>query len=101
METWQALHARVMDSLIRVRSENGSGAKSAVFSSGGIIAVLTAEAMKAPATGVYPIFEQVVNASITRLIYSRDNLTLSSFNEHAYLSSMGHEQEMGEVVTYR
>ena len=101
LETWQAAQQRVIDVLTEVQANNGSGCRAGVFTSGGILAILTAHAMSMPPSSVYPLFEKVINASLTRLIHNRQSLALSTFNEYSYLSAMAERGEEAEIITYR
>lgn len=87
LESWPQAEARYGDALARVRTENGSGTRAAVFTSGGVIAAVTAMVMKLGPEHVYGLFEPVINASISRYIHAGDKISLSSFNEHTYLNS--------------
>lgn len=101
LESWPEAQARVVDALNEVRADNGSGTRAAVFSSGGIIAVLAAEVLGVPASGVYALFEQVINTSITKLVHSGEQISLSSFNEHAYLQGIATAFDEEGMVTFR
>ena len=101
LESWAAAQARVREALTQVHKENGSGTTVGVFSSGGIIAIITALVLKLPASGVYPLFEKVINASITRLLHNNHSIALSSFNEHSYLQAIAKDASEAGIVTYR
>ncbi|MFT5572513.1 MAG: broad specificity phosphatase PhoE [Cryomorphaceae bacterium] len=101
LETWQTAQQRVIDVLSEVQANNGSGCRAGVFTSGGTLAILTAHAMSMQATSVYPLFEKVINCSLTRLIHNRQSLALSTFNEYSYLSAMAKPGEEAEIITYR
>ncbi len=101
LESWQQAHARVTGALQDVHQANTSGKKTAIFSSGGIIAIIAAHVLKLPSSGVYPLFEKVINCSITRLINNSNEVALSSFNEHAYLNAIAPNAEQSSVITYR
>jgi broad specificity phosphatase PhoE len=101
LETWHAAQQRVIDVLTEVQTNNGSGCRAGVFTSGGILAILTAHAMSMQASSVYPLFEKVINCSLTRLIHNRTNLALSTFNEYSYLSAMAAPNKVPEIITYR
>lgn len=98
LETWLQADARVAQALAQVHADNGSGTTAGIFSSGGIIAVLTAQLLNLPSTGVYPLFEKVINTSITRLLSNTSKVSLSTFNEYSYLTAMKHDPN---IVSYR
>ena len=101
LESWDAAQQRVLAALAEVQANNRSGQKSAVFTSGGIISIVTAHALSLPPSSVYAIFEKVINCSITRLLHNRHELALSTFNEHAFLSAIAPAGEEAQVITYR
>lgn len=101
LESWSSAHQRVTQALSEVHHQNTSGQKTAVFSSGGIIAIIAAHVLQLPASSVYPLFEKVINCSITRLINNSDSIALSSFNEHSYLNAIAPADEQDSVITYR
>ena len=84
-----------------MHQQNISGHKTAIFSSGGIIAMIAAQLLNLPSSGVYPLFEKVINCSITRLINNSDSIALSSFNEYSYLNAIAPQAEQASVITYR
>jgi broad specificity phosphatase PhoE len=100
LETWKMVQDRVNGALQEVRKRSGSGSVSAVFTSGGIIATLSAQMLKLPSHQVYSLFEKVINASITRLVYNADSISLASFNDYSYLSAQANNDETN-IVTYR
>lgn len=101
LETWQSAHQRVVEVLSEVQSNNGSGCRAGVFTSGGILAILSAHVMSMPPKSVYPLFEKVINCSVTRLIHTQTKLELSSFNEYSYLSAMADSGQEKEIISYR
>ena len=100
LETWQAAEQRVSEALESVRKKAGKGSLSGVFTSGGIIAIVTAHVLKLPSSAVYPLFEKVINASITRLLHNAEGVALSTFNEYSYLQAQADEGE-SNIVSYR
>lgn len=100
LEPWVEARQRVVAALGDVHRQNGSGNKAAVFTSGGIIAIIAAHTLKLPPRGVYPLFEKVINCSISRLLHNADNIALSTFNEHAFLTAMA-EPDDKHIITYR
>ena len=101
LESWDKAQQRVLAALTEVQAKNRSGQKSAVFTSGGIISIVTAHALSLPPSSVYAIFEKVINCSITRLLHNQHELALSTFNEHAFLSAIAPAGEEASVITYR
>lgn len=98
LESWPQAKARFEGALKAVMANNGSGQSAAAFTSGGVIAALSAIVMGMGADKVYGLFEPVINASITRLIHSQSNISLSSFNEHQFLSALS---KNSNIISYR
>jgi broad specificity phosphatase PhoE len=100
MQSWQDYHAGVTSALQAVMDSAQSGTDSAIFSSGGTIATMVAHVLKLPADRVYEFYEPVFNCSITRVIFSRDRSSLSTYNEISHLQLLS--AELNErLVTYR
>ncbi|GAA6151141.1 histidine phosphatase family protein [Pseudoteredinibacter isoporae] len=98
LESWPQAKARFKSALQTVMANNHSGQSAAAFTSGGVIAALSAIVMGMGADKVYGLFEPVINASITRLIHSQHNISLSSFNEHQYLAALS---KSDDIISYR
>jgi broad specificity phosphatase PhoE len=101
LESWNEYSARVQAGMKRVITEQGAGKTTAVFSSGGTIATIAAAVLGLPPSGVYQLFEQVVNCSVTRLVYSGNKITMSYFNDHGYLKLMATDQDDNGLITFR
>ena len=101
LESWSDASQRVTQALREVHKQSSSGNKTAIFSSGGIIAIIVAHVLSLPSSGVYPLFEKVINCSITRLINNAEAISLSSFNEYSYLNAIASHEEQAKVITYR
>lgn len=101
LESWTTYSARVQNGMKRVMTEQGGGKTTAVFSSGGTIAAIAAAVLGLPPSGVYQMFEQVVNCSVTRLVYSGNKVALTYFNDHSYLNLMASDQDVNGLISYR
>ncbi|NND82525.1 MAG: hypothetical protein HKN50_08870 [Gammaproteobacteria bacterium] len=101
LESWPTARQRVTEVLADVRQANGSGARTGVFTSGGIIAIVASQVLGLPETSVYGMFEKVINGSITRLLHNSSEIALSTFNEHSYLQAIADHQDVDRVITYR
>lgn len=101
LESWQQAKNRISDALSDITSDYKSGSTTAVFSSGGTISIAAATVLGLPDDKVYPLFEQLMNASMTKVLYSKKKLTLKSFNEHAYLEAVGMNAGHENVITFR
>lgn len=101
LESWPQAKHRFDMALRQVMNDNGKGGKAAVFTSGGVIACITALVMKLGPESVYGLFEPVINASISRFIHNQTDISLSSFNEHQFLSAMASQQGLKAIISYR
>lgn len=101
LESWPQAKHRFDTALRRVMNNNDKGGKAAVFTSGGVIACITALVMKLGPESVYGLFEPVINASLSRFIHNQSDISLSSFNEHQFLSSVAAQQGLQGIISYR
>jgi broad specificity phosphatase PhoE len=72
----------------------GSGETAAVFTSGGPIAALAADARGLPDSAMVAFNHVAINGGVSKLVGGRRGISLISFNEHAHLEQDG-------LVTYR
>jgi broad specificity phosphatase PhoE len=101
LESWPTFSKRVYSATLDIAREAGSGANTVVVSSGGAIATITQHVIGLPKAGAYPLFEALINCSITRLLHSSDRISLSSFNDYSYLHSLGNMRSGENLVTFR
>ncbi len=101
LQSWPCFKAGVARALDNVRGAQGSGSTSIVFTSGGVIATVVADVLALADTSVYAFYEPVINCSITRLLYSSERISLSSYNEFSYLQLSGDEPLMADIISYR
>lgn len=102
LESWASFAARVRQSLHNIVQQQGSGKTVLVSTSGGVIATLVAQVIKLPDSGVYSLFEPVLNASITRLLYNTaGDISLSSFNDCGYLRAEQIHVDRDDLISYR
>lgn len=101
IQSWSEYSRGVRDALHELIQREGGGRTVAVFTSGGTIATLVAAVLGLESRHVYRFYEPVFNCSITQLIYSSDGrVSLSSFNENAFLRVIG-QQKAEQLITYR
>lgn len=98
LESWPQARSRFESGLGAVMQQNSSGQSAAVFTSGGVIAAVSAIVMGLGADKVYGLFEPVINASVTRLVHNQHNISLSSFNEHQFLNAISGSTDF---ISYR
>jgi broad specificity phosphatase PhoE len=101
LESWPTFAARVTGVIKDIARAAGSGANTVVVSSGGTIATITQHVIGLPKSGAYPLFEALVNASITRMLHTGERISLASFNEYAYLHALGNMRSGENLVTFR
>jgi broad specificity phosphatase PhoE len=100
IQSWEDYSAGVHGMLRDIVREQGSGRTTAVFTSGGTIAVLVAAVLGVPGSGTYQFYEPVFNCSVTQLFYNNDRVSLSYFNDCSFLRQLAVDR--GEkLVTYR
>jgi broad specificity phosphatase PhoE len=93
VETWGMFRKRVMRAL-RQLQDGPSNRNIALFTSGGPVSVLVQTAIGAPERSFLEINWRVKNCSITEFTFSRDRLSLDSFNALPHL-------ERTELRTFR
>jgi broad specificity phosphatase PhoE len=100
LQSWCEYSANVYDALAKIVTQQGSGKTVGVFTSGGTIATIVADVLGLTGEHVYKYYEPLINCSITRLLYSGDKISLSSFNDHSFMQSLA--SKTGEAfLTYR
>jgi broad specificity phosphatase PhoE len=85
VESWRAFQARVCGAIKRIIAAGGSGRRVAVFTSGGVIGLAVQNVLNAPGRAALEINWRVRNCSLTEFTFSRDRLTLDSFNTIPHL----------------
>lgn len=101
LESWQQAKSRIAAALSDISNDYKPGSITAVFSSGGTISIAASNVLGLPDNKVYPMFEQLMNASMTKILYTKEKLTLKSFNEHAYLDAVAKDAGYKDVITFR
>jgi len=101
LESWPAFSNRVHSVIKDIARDASSGANTVAVSSGGAIATVTQQVIGLPKSGTYPLFEALLNCSITRLLHTRDRISLASFNDYSYLHALGTLRNGENLVTFR
>ncbi|WP_150298993.1 histidine phosphatase family protein [Pseudomonas profundi] len=96
-EPWSDFVERVQGGLQRVLAAAGRGQNIAIFTSGGTITATLQMITSMPATSAFELNWQIVNTSVSRLQYRKDQLSLASFNSQAHLDV----HKRSEWVTFR
>jgi broad specificity phosphatase PhoE len=85
VEPWESFRSRVRGALKQIVGAEGSGRNIAVFTSGGVIGLTVQSVLHAPDIKALEINWRVRNCSLTEFIFSRDRLSLDSFNTIPHL----------------
>jgi broad specificity phosphatase PhoE len=97
MLPWRGFHGRIIGTLEQIMRSEGRGKTLLVSTSGGVIGTIVAHAFGLANHIGIELNWAVHNASITRLIYNADKLSLSMFNGLPHLDQEGRRQ----LITYR
>jgi len=100
LQSWADYSGGAYNAIREIIAREGSGKSVAVFTSGGTIATIVAQVLGATEDQVYKFYEPLMNCSVTRLLYSGDKISLSSFNDHFFIRSQA-EQTGEALLTYR
>jgi len=85
VESWRSFQSRVRSAVKRIISAEGSGRRVAVFTSGGVIGLAVQNVLNAPDRTALEVNWRVRNCSLTEFTFSRDRLSLDSFNTIPHL----------------
>jgi broad specificity phosphatase PhoE len=85
VETWHEFCSRVNSGLTKFLSAGSRGEKTAIFTSGGPIAVAMQRALQLSAENTLSVSWMSRNSSWSEFLYSGERFTLSSFNCHSHL----------------
>ena len=94
---WQDFKQRVGQGLSDIITRHGARKQVAVFTSGGPISVAVQAALDLSDAKTLEVSWQLMNASITRIKYSRRGMMLAVFNDVTHLELEGDES----LLTYR
>ena len=97
MTSWSSFHGRIVAALQRLMRAEGRSKTLIVSTSGGVIGTIVAHVLGLANHVGIELNWAVHNASITRLIYNADKVTLSMFNALPHLDREGRRK----LITYR
>ncbi|HMN46958.1 MAG TPA: histidine phosphatase family protein [Povalibacter sp.] len=97
MLPWKNFHGRITQALRQIMESEGRSKTLIVSTSGGVIGTTVAHVLGLSNHMGIELNWAVHNASITRLIYSADKVSLSMFNALPHLEREGRR----ELITYR
>lgn len=95
-ESWVTYQQRIKRALQTVIEQIDGAKHVAVFSSGGPIALLSQMLMNIPAENLMALNWTLVNAGVTKIIYTNNGQRLSSLNEHSAF-----EGKNRHLITYK
>ncbi|MDP3858969.1 MAG: histidine phosphatase family protein [Stagnimonas sp.] len=95
-ESWSGFKDRCAAALDSSIAQLGPSRTALVFTSGGVISALAQRLLGIPDSHLFALNWNVVNASISKLIYGGRGVSLSSLNEHAHF-----EGAQSKLMTYR
>ena len=97
MLPWRSFHGRIIAALQQIMRTEGRGKTLLLSTSGGVIGTIVAHVLGLANHVGIELNWAVHNASITRLIYNADKISLSMFNGLPHLDQEGRRQ----LITYR
>lgn len=97
MTPWSGFHGRISAALADLMRREGRSRTLIVSTSGGVIGTIVAQVMGLANHAGIELNWSVHNASITRLIYSAEKISLSMFNGLPHLD----RAELRHLITYR
>lgn len=97
MTPWLGFHGRISKALERIMLTHGRSKTLLISTSGGVIGTIVAQVMGLTNHTGIELNWAVHNASITRLFYSSEKLSLSMFNALPHLD----RAEKRHLITYR
>lgn len=96
-ESWQAFRDRCITGFTALLEHCAAGEHVAVFTSGGPVSIITQHLLGVPDEHVLKLNYAMINASITKIFYNGERVSLSSFNSYSHLESATNPS----LVTYR
>ena len=96
-ESWEHFRTRCLTGFHALLEHCAAGENIAVFTSGGPISVITQHLLGVPDEQVLNLNYAMINASITKIFYNGERVSLSSFNSYSHLESAN----TPNLVTYR
>lgn len=90
VETWPDFRKRVENTIRQVQKDAPKGCRVAVVTSGGFIGTAVQATIAAPDRSALELNWRVRNCSLTEWVFTRDRLTLDSFNAVPHLPNPSH-----------
>jgi broad specificity phosphatase PhoE len=86
--------------MLELMQTQGGGKTVGIFTSGGTIATIVAQALGLTGEETYQFYEPMFNCSVSQLFYSGTRVSLSYFNDRSFLQVLG-AQKGENLLTYR
>lgn len=100
IQSWQEYSGQVKEAMQDLIEREGSGKNIGLFTSGGTIATIVSQVLGLDGSFAYHLYEPVISASMTRLLYNQKKVSLSSFNDYSFLQwKSGKQRE--SLISYR
>ena len=100
LQSWAEFSAGTRSALAELMTSHGSGKNVGIFTSGGTIATIVAQVLGLDGGATYQFYEPMINCSVTRLLYNKNKVSLSYYNDHSFLDVLG--RQCGEaLISYR
>jgi broad specificity phosphatase PhoE len=94
VEPWAEFSSRVNSGLVKFLSTGGRGERTAIFTSGGPIAIAMQRALELSPEKTLQVSWMSRNSSWSEFLYAAERFTLSSFNVHGHIADPA-------MLTYR
>jgi broad specificity phosphatase PhoE len=88
LETWASFHQRVLTAFRRIIDDPGASRRVAVFTSAGPIGAILQMVLCAPEQTAIELHWRIRNCSLTELVFTRERVSLDSFNTTPHLSEV-------------
>ncbi len=85
VESWAEFRKRVAGAMEYIQSNTPQGSRVAVVTSGGFIGTVAQSVLAAPERSALELNWRIRNSSLTELVFTRQRLTLDSFNAVPHL----------------
>lgn len=85
LQRWIEFSTRVREAIAKIRRDAQSSSTTAVFTSGGVIAVAVQSALGAPDRVFGELIWRIYNASITEFAFSGERISLDGFNAISHI----------------
>jgi broad specificity phosphatase PhoE len=100
IQSWADYSGGTRQAMLELMQTQGGGKTVGIFTSGGTIATIVAQALGLTGEETYQFYEPMFNCSVSQLFYSGTRVSLSYFNDRSFLQVLG-AQKGENLLTYR